>query len=341
MSTLSLLLLCGGQSEEHEVSLNSAKSVLSALPKDRFEVTPLVITKAGRWLPAGEASAALERGAAETGGELVLQQASSAAAFDVVFPLLHGPMGEDGTVQGLLTLAGIPFVGSGVLGSASSMDKLVMKAVLSAHGIPQVAYMGVTRAEYKADPQHVLQTLEPLGFPVFVKPANLGSSVGISKAGNPLQLRAALELALSFDRRAIIEAGTPHGKPRELEVGILGNDAPRASPVGELTFDSEFYDYDTKYLAGRAQMHIPADVPLEIAQRVQQLALEAFKALDCAGLARVDFFYVPQTGEVFLNEVNTMPGFTQTSMYPKLWEAGGIGYGDLVAELVSLALETR
>ena len=341
MSKLSLLLLCGGQSEEHEVSLNSAKSVLLALPKDRFEVTPLVITKAGRWLPPSEAGAALERGAAEVGGELVLHQASSATAFDVVFPLLHGPMGEDGTVQGLLTLAGIPFVGSGVLGSASSMDKLLMKAVLGAHGIPQVAHMGVTRAEYSAAPQGVLAKLEPLGFPVFVKPANLGSSVGISKAGNPAQLQTAVELALRFDRRAIIESGTPHGKPRELEVAILGNDHPAASPVGELTFDGEFYDYDTKYVAGRAAMHIPADVPLGIAERVQHLALMAFKALDCAGLARVDFFYVPQTGEVFLNEVNTMPGFTQTSMYPKLWEAGGISYGDLVVRLVDLALEVR
>lgn len=341
MSKLSLLLLCGGQSEEHEVSLSSAKSVLAALPKDRFEVTPLVITKAGRWLPPSEAALALERGAAEQGGELVLHQASSAAAFDVVFPLLHGPMGEDGTVQGLLTLAGIPFVGSGVLGSAASMDKLVMKAVLGAHGIPQVAYQGVTRAEYRALPDRVLETLEPLGFPVFVKPANLGSSVGISKAGNLTELRAALELALGFDRRAIVEAATSHGKPRELEVGILGNDGPRCTPVGELTFESEFYDYDTKYIAGRADMHIPADVPLNVTERVQHLALSAFKALDCAGMARVDFFYVPQSGEIFLNEVNTMPGFTQTSMYPKLWEAGGIGYGDLVAELVRLALETR
>ena len=341
MSKLSLLLLCGGQSEEHEVSLSSAKSVLAALPKDRFEVTPLVITKSGRWLPASAAALALERGAAETGGELMLHQASSATAFDVVFPLLHGPMGEDGTVQGLLTLAGIPFVGSGVLGSAASMDKLVMKAVLGAHAIPQVAYRGVTRAEYNVAAQRVLDTLEPLGYPVFVKPANLGSSVGISKAGNVADLHAALELALGFDRRAIIEAATAHGKPRELEVAILGNDAPRASPVGELTFDGEFYDYDTKYVTGRAQMHIPADVPLTVTERVQQLALEAFRALDCAGLARVDFFYVPQTGEVFLNEVNTMPGFTQTSMYPKLWEAGGIGYSDLVAELVRLALERR
>ena len=341
MPKLRLLLLCGGQSEEHEVSLSSAKSVLAALPKDRFEVTPLVITKAGRWLPPAEASAALERGAAEAGGESVLLQASSATTFDVVFPLLHGPMGEDGTVQGLLTLAGIPFVGSGVLGSAVSMDKLVMKAVLGAHDIPQVAYRGVTKAGYNDSPERVLETLEPLGFPLFVKPANLGSSVGISKAGNRSELHAALELALSFDRRAIIEAATPHGKPRELEVAVLGNDAPRCSPVGELTFDGEFYDYDTKYVAGRAEMHIPADVPPAVSERVQRLALEAFKALDCAGLARVDFFYVPQTGEVFLNEVNTMPGFTQTSMYPKLWEAGGIGYGDLVAELVGLALETR
>ena len=341
MPKLRLLLLCGGQSEEHEVSLSSAKSVLAALPKDRFEVTPLVITKAGRWLPPSEASAALERGAAEAGGELVLLQAQHATAFDVVFPLLHGPMGEDGTVQGLLTLAGIPFVGSGVLGSAASMDKLVMKAVLGAHGVPQVAYAGVTRAEFTHHPEHVVATLEPLGYPVFVKPANLGSSVGISKAGNRSQLSAALELALSFDRRAIIEAATPHGKPRELEVAVLGNDAPRCSPVGELTFDGEFYDYDTKYVAGRAEMHIPADVPPTVSERVQRLALEAFSALDCAGLARVDFFYVPQTGEVYLNEVNTMPGFTQTSMYPKLWEAGGIGYGDLVAELVGLALETR
>lgn len=341
MSKLRLLLLCGGQSEEHEVSLNSAKSVLAALPTDRVEVTPLVITKAGRWLPVSDAGAALERGVAQQGGELVLHQALIVTAFDVVFPLLHGPMGEDGTVQGLLTLAGIPFVGSGVLGSAASMDKLVMKAVLGAHGIPQVAYKGVTRTEHNTDPQRVLETLEPLGFPVFVKPANLGSSIGISKAGNLTQLQVALELALRFDRRAIVEAATPHGKPRELEVAILGNDAASASPVGELTFDGEFYDYDTKYVAGQAEMHIPANVSPGIAERIQQLALTAFKALDCAGLARVDFFYVPQTGQVYLNEVNTMPGFTQTSMYPRLWEAGGIGYSDLVAELVRLALEPR
>ncbi len=341
MPKIRLLLLCGGQSEEHEVSLNSAQSVLNALPTDQFEVTPVVITREGKWLPPSETPQALARGSASSGGELVLQQASSAAGYDVVFPLLHGPMGEDGTVQGLLTLAGIPFVGSGVLGSAVSMDKLMMKAVLGAHGLPQVPYRLVTRADFQHDPEATLAELEALGFPVFVKPANLGSSVGISKAGNRPELRDALKVALKLDRRAIVEAGTPGGKPRELEVAILGNDSPRASPVGELSFESEFYDYDTKYTAGRAQMQIPADLPGEISSRVQTLAVTAFKALDCAGLARVDFFYLPKTGTLFLNEVNTIPGFTQTSMYPKLWEAGGIGYAQLVSELVRLALEKR
>jgi D-alanine-D-alanine ligase len=336
-----LLLLCGGQSEEHEVSLSSARSVLGALPQDRFAVTPVVITRQGRWLPPSEAPRALETGRASTGGELVLSAASSAGAFDAVFPLLHGPMGEDGTVQGLLTLAGVPFVGSGVLGSALSMDKVLMKAVLAAHGVPQVAHRLVTRSSFNADPDGAMNALGDLGLPVFVKPANLGSSVGISKARDRDELRAALRLAFQHDRRAIVEAAVTGGKPRELEVAILGNDDPRASPVGELTFDSEFYDYDTKYTEGRAAMRIPANVPPEITARVQRLALTAFRALDCAGLARVDFFYAPSTGDLFLNEVNTMPGFTTTSMYPKLWEAAGVSYGDLVARLVELALERR
>jgi D-alanine-D-alanine ligase len=340
MSKIRLLVLCGGQSEEHEVSLNSAKSVLEALPKDRFEVTPVVITREGKWLPPSETPQALERGSAPSGGALVLNEAGSAQGFDVVFPLLHGPMGEDGTVQGLLTLAGIPFVGSGVLGSAVSMDKIMMKAVLGAHGIPQVAYKLVTRGEFSAHPDAVMDRLETLGFPVFVKPANLGSSVGISKARDAHDLRAALRLAFSFDRRVIVEAQTPGGKPRELEVAILGNDAPEASPVGELRFDAEFYDYDTKYIAGRAQMHIPADIPAALSQQARDLAVRAFKALDCAGLARVDFFCTPD-GQLLLNEVNTMPGFTITSMYPKLWEAGGVSYGELVSRLVALALERR
>jgi D-alanine-D-alanine ligase len=339
-SKIRLLLLAGGQSEEHEVSLNSAKSVLEALPTDQFEVTPIVISKQGKWLPSSETHQALEQGSAEFGGELVLHSAASAENFDLVFPILHGPNGEDGTVQGLLKLAGIPFVGSGVLGSAVSMDKIMMKSVLAAHDIPQVPYQLVTRSEFSSDQNTVLENLKSLELPVFVKPANLGSSVGISKARTESELQTALEFAFSFDRRVIVEASAGR-KPREIEVAILGNDHPEASPVGELTFDSEFYDYDTKYLEGRAEMHIPANIPLEIAQIVQTLALKAFKALDCAGLSRVDFFYLPDTGEVFLNEINTMPGFTKTSMYPQLWKAAGISYPELCAKLVRLALEKR
>lgn len=335
-----LLLLAGGQSEEHEVSLNSAKSVLEALPTDQFEVTPIIISKEGKWLPSSEAHHALEQGSAATGGELVLHSASSAENFDVVFPILHGPNGEDGTVQGLLKLAGIPFVGSGVLGSAVSMDKIMMKSVLAAHEIPQVPYQLVTRSEFANNKNAMFENLKALGLPVFVKPANLGSSVGISKASYPSELEDALEFAFTFDRRVIVEASAGR-KPREIEVGILGNDNPEASPVGELTFDSEFYDYDTKYLEGRAEMHIPANIPLEISKTVQNLALKAFKALDCAGLSRVDFFYLPETGEVYLNEVNTMPGFTKTSMYPQLWKAAGVSYPELCSRLIRLALEKR
>jgi D-alanine-D-alanine ligase len=335
-----LLLLAGGQSEEHEVSLNSAKSVLEALPTDQFEVTAIIISKEGKWLPSSETRQALEQGSAATGGELVLRSASSAENFDLVFPILHGPNGEDGTVQGLLKLAGIPFVGSGVLGSAVSMDKIMMKSVLAAHDIPQVPYQLVTRSEFSSDKSAMLENLKILGLPVFVKPANLGSSVGISKASFPSELEDALEFAFSFDRRVIVEASAGR-KPREIEVGILGNDNPEASPVGELTFDSEFYDYDTKYLEGRAEMHIPANIPPEVSKTVQKLALKAFKALDCAGLSRVDFFYLPETGEVFLNEINTMPGFTKTSMYPQLWKAAGVSYPELCSRLIRLALEKR
>ena len=340
MSKIRLLVLCGGQSEEHEVSLSSAKSVLEALPKDRFEVTPVVITREGKWLPPSETPHALERGSAPSGGEMVLAQASSAAGFDAVFPLLHGPMGEDGTIQGLLRLAGIPFVGSSVMSSAVCMDKIMMKNVLANYSIPQVSYEAVTKHEFSSSPDKVLERLESLGFPMFVKPANLGSSVGISKARNPDELRVALRVAFGFDRRVIVEEST-NGKPRELEVAILGNDNPKASPVGELTFDSEFYDYETKYTAGRAEMHIPANIPTEISARVQTLAIKAYQILDCAGLARIDFFYLPESNELFLNELNTIPGFTKTSMYPKLWEAGGLSYTELVSKLVELALEPR
>lgn len=318
----------------------SARSVLAALPRDQFDVTPVVISKQGRWLPPTDTVRALETGVSAPGGDLVLHRAASAEGYDAVFPLLHGPMGEDGTIQGLLTLAGIPFVGSGVLGSAASMDKVMTKQVLASAGIPQVAWRLAVRREWAQNPDAVRARAHDLGFPLFVKPANLGSSVGISKVHGPDELDAALTLAFSLDRRVILEAMTAH-KPREVEVGILGNDAPIASPVGELSFAAEFYDYATKYTEGQATMHIPAPLPAEVATRVRELALQAFLALDCAGLARVDFFYVEETGELFLNEVNTMPGFTTTSMYPKLFGAAGLSYSELVTRLVELALERR
>ena len=337
----------------------SARGVLAALPADKFEVTPLVVSRQGRWLPPGETGRALELGRADTGrpdgagglsrsdggnSDSLLRQAAGVGAYDLVFPLLHGPNGEDGTVQGLLTLAGVPFVGSGVLGSAASMDKVMTKQVLASVGIPQVEYRLATRRQWSESPEDVRDLAAELGLPLFVKPANMGSSVGVSKVRSEMELDAALDLAFSMDRRVILEAMTP-GKPRELEVGILGNDTPIASPVGELSFQADFYDYATKYTAGEAEMHIPAHVPADLAEQVRGYALAAFRALDCAGLARIDFFYVEgkggAAGQLYLNEVNTMPGFTPTSMYPKLWEAAGWSYPALVTRLIELGLEER
>ena len=333
-----VLLLCGGQSDEHEVSLASARSVVRAAG-ERFDLTPLVIDRAGNLLPREASLRALEAGATpdtSTNGGL---QALPKEPFDLVFPLLHGPLGEDGSVQGLLKIMGLPFVGSGVLGSAVGMDKLMMKAVFAAHGLPQVPYRGVKRGDWQREPEGILEKLRHLSFPLFVKPANLGSSVGISKATDEASLRRALSEAARFDRRIIVEQGVT--KARELEVGVLGNDAPRTSPVGEISFESDFYDYDTKYTEGQADLVIPADVPKGVAERCQALALEAFAAVDAAGLARVDFFYREATNTLLLNEINTMPGFTATSMYPKLWESAGVPYGELVERLLGLALEKR
>ncbi len=334
-----VLLLCGGQSEEHEVSLASARSVVAAAG-ERFDIKPLIINRAGQLLRA-EASARI---LSAKGGAHAYKLASSEplqrldpSAFDVVFPLLHGPFGEDGSVQGLLKLMKLPFVGSDVLGSAVGMDKLMMKAVFAAHGLPQVPYKAVSRSAWLALPDEVLQALRGLPYPVFVKPANLGSSVGISKAEDEASLREALSLAAQHDRRIIVEAGLSGA--RELEVGVLGNDAPSASVVGEIRFRGDFYDYSTKYTEGCAQLDIPAHLPEPVAARCRQLAVDAFLAVDAAGLARVDFFLAGET--LYLNEINTMPGFTATSMYPKLWEETGVPYGELIERLLELGLEVR
>lgn len=342
MSRHKVLLLCGGQSDEHEVSLSSARSVVDAA-RSRFDVVPLVITKDGGLLPEAASKDALELGSTSTPR---LAQAANghltkfdSGSFDIVFPLLHGPYGEDGTVQGLLELVKVPYVGSGVLASAVGMDKLMMKAVFAARGFPQVRYAQVDRSSWREAWKRVLAELADFPMPAFVKPANLGSSVGISRARNHGELPAAIDEAARFDRRIIIEHGLIGA--RELEVAVLGNELPEASPVGEIVYRSDFYDYHTKYTEGEAELIIPAELPSEVAERCRSLAVESFRAIDGAGLARVDFFYLEDDGTVLINEINTMPGFTATSMYPKLWQAAGVDYATLVERLLELALERR
>jgi D-alanine-D-alanine ligase len=347
-------VLFGGRSSEHEVSLASARNVMDALRQAGHEVVPIGITPQGRWLPQPDALAQLTAAAAgqlpldmagetpadETSWGLLPQGPSGRGlpAIDVIFPVLHGPYGEDGTVQGLLEMANVPYVGSGVLASALGMDKIVARRLFADAGLPQVRYTTLARRAWRGDREGSLQAIEAaLSYPLFVKPANMGSSVGVSKARNREQLAAALDLAAQFDRKLLIEAAVPHA--RELEVSVLGNDDPIASTPGEIVPGNEFYDYNAKYIDDNSELCIPARIDAATATRLQQLAVQAFQALDCEGLARVDFLMDGESGELFLNEINTMPGFTRISMYPKLWEASGISYPDLVDRLVRLALE--
>ncbi|MCX6031650.1 MAG: D-alanine--D-alanine ligase [Chloroflexi bacterium] len=343
----------GGRSGEHEVSLVSARSIMSALDPKKYESVPIGITHSGRWLMDGDPMAALSAGTAAAedaaaltvagppaGGRELVPGATGQALppLDVIFPVLHGPFGEDGTLQGLLELAGAPYVGCGVLASALGMDKIACKEVWAAHGLPIGAWCAARRREWEADPDAVIAAVEAaLRYPVFVKPANLGSSIGISKARNREELRLALADAARYDRRLLVEEAVPQA--REIECAILGNDDPIASVPGEVVPSHEFYDYAAKYLDGNSRLLIPAPLPSETAARVRDLAVRAFKALDGAGLARVDFLMDGITGKMYINEVNTMPGFTTISMYPKLWEASGIPYTELVERLIDLALE--
>ena len=350
-------VLFGGRSSEHEVSLASARNVMDALREAGHEVVPIGITPQGHWLPQPDAWARLSTQAAgtlngDTGREIagaaddesgwgLLPHGEAGHALpqiDVIFPVLHGPYGEDGTVQGMLEMANLPYVGSGVLASACGMDKEVAKRLFAGAGLPQVAYVLVQRSAWRSNPGGCLAEVEAtLAYPVFVKPANLGSSVGISKARSREQLTEALDLAAQFDRKLLVEAAVPHA--RELEISVLGNDVPIASVPGEIVPGNEFYDYNAKYVDDNSELLIPAPLPAETVQRLQEYAVRAFAALDCAGLARVDFLLDGESGELFLNEINTMPGFTRISMYPKLWEASGISYPELVDRLVQLALE--
>jgi D-alanine-D-alanine ligase len=346
-----LVVLFGGQSAEHEVSCVSAFHVLRAVDPDRYDVEAIGITREGRWVRADDATAALRAGADAlpsagegqphldaVGTEVeplpTVQPAATDGAPVVVLPLLHGPRGEDGTVQGMLELANVPFVGSGVLGSALCMDKLKAKDVLAAHGIPQVPWIGARDTELDAVAERA--DAAGLAFPMFVKPANLGSSVGVTRVDDAGELAEACTTAASYDEWVIVEQGVT---AREIEVAVLGNAAPRASVPGEIVPTHDFYDYEDKYVDGAAEAVIPADLPDDVVEEIRRLAVEAFTILRCDGMARVDFFYDEATGAVLVNEVNTIPGFTPISMYPKLWAASGLAYPELVDELVRLALE--
>ncbi len=361
MTKLRVGLLFGGRSGEHEVSIKSARAIAKALSAEqnanKYEILPFYIQKDGRWL-AGEApekvletgTPLLESEQSTSVGNLTSnpqaqtlskwQSPSQVAQVDVWFPILHGPNGEDGTIQGLLTLMQVPFVGSGVLGSAMGMDKIAMKMAFEQAGLAQVKYKAITRTQVWSNPcvfPKLCDEIEAaLGYPAFVKPANLGSSVGIAKVRSRQELEAALDNAASYDRRLVVEAGVV---AREVECAVLGNDQPQASVIGEISYDSDFYDYETKYTEGWADLLIPASIPDAIARQIQDMALQAFAAVDAAGLARVDFFYVEATKEVFINEINTLPGFTATSMYPQLWAHSGVSFPELVDRLIQLALE--
>ncbi|MCC7261520.1 MAG: D-alanine--D-alanine ligase [Candidatus Latescibacteria bacterium] len=342
-------VLFGGRSCEHEVSVRSARSVLEAIDRDKYEVIMIGISKGGQWLMAGNARAVLEAGVVEEGGLLpvTLEQDGALVGrqgdeldqrLEVIFPLLHGPFGEDGTVQGLMELAGIPYVGSGVVGSAVGMDKEMTKRAFRAEGLPQVEYAVVRRHQWRQDPAGVQRQLESqLGYPMFFKPANMGSSVGVCKAHGPEEFRACLEEAASYDYKVVVEAEA--ADCREVECAVLGNEEPQASVVGEIVPGNEFYDYNAKYIDDNSQLIIPARLSPQVADQVRQLSLRAFRAVEAAGLSRVDFFVSRRDEQVYINEINTLPGFTPISMYPKLWEASGIGYTALIDRLIQLALE--
>jgi D-alanine-D-alanine ligase len=385
MKKLRVGVLFGGRSGEHEISLLSAASVVDAIDKSKYEVVPIGISKAGRWLTAGDAEALLHgkapdeskhlragdpdatpgaavlaageavvvppepvrRGAGSLtpfqGDPAILRRASDRAInVDVIFPVLHGTFGEDGTIQGLLELADLPYVGAGVLGSAAGMDKDVMKALFRSAELPIVKHITILRSEWDADHKKAESKIDrALKYPVFVKPANLGSSVGISKAHSRKELGPAIYEAAKFDRKIVVEQGVGGAKQkaREIECSVLGNDRPQASVPGEIVPMKEFYDYSAKYLDEGSELIIPAKLAKAETKKVQELAIRAFQAVDCSGLARVDFLMDPKTRKLFVNEINTMPGFTAISMYPKLWAASGLSYPDLIDRLIQLGIE--
>ena len=352
--SLRIGVIFGGRSSEHEVSLSSAGNVIDALQKAGHTVVPIGITPHGRWLTAGDP---MRRLTFANNGDAPAQSDPVAASetdkwallprpprgqqlpdIDVIFPVLHGPFGEDGTVQGLLEMANIPYVGCGVLGSAVGMDKVVVRQIFTAAGIRQTPACVVMRKAWQREPNEAIAGVEnEVSYPLFVKPANMGSSVGVSKARTRAELGDAIDLACRYDRKVLVEQAVPNA--REIEISVLGNDEVIASVPGEIIPGAEFYDYSAKYLDDTSQLLIPAPLSPELTAEVQEVAMRAFRAIDGSGLARVDFLLDDRSGLLYLNELNTMPGFTRISMYPKLWEASGISYAELVDRLVQLALE--
>ncbi len=359
-------LVYGGRSGEHEVSLQTALAVLKAFDYDRYELIPFYITSKGQWrsgpllsappaavaelqfTPMSAGDGVHERGASvgnallpvlQGMSERVLTEGSAAKdgkPIDVMLPLLHGTFGEDGTIQGLFEMAGLPYVGAGVLASSVGMDKVAMKTMFAHAGLPQVGYRYFIRYQWKQNREQCLDSVEELGYPCFVKPANLGSSVGVSKARNREELVAAVEEALRYDRKVIVEEFVD---AREIEVSVLGNDDPRASVPGEICSSNEFYDYKAKYVDGKSVMVIPAEISPETAEAVRTMAIQAFRSIDGSGLCRADFFLRRSDGALFINEVNTLPGFTPYSMYPLMWKESGVSYRQLLDTLIQLAIE--
>lgn len=343
MSKEALCIIYGGKSAEHDVSILTAQNVLNAIDKEQYHIDIIYITNDGVWRKKENISDQINdihvlhldqshEGEIST----MLTQSSQGGRYDAVFPLLHGPNGEDGTIQGLFEVLDIPYVGNGVLAASSSMDKLVMKQLFAQRGLPQLPYVSFLRSEYEKYQHNILKLVhDKLEFPVFVKPANLGSSVGISKCENEEELIQGIEEAFLYDRKLVIEQGV---NAREIEVAVLGNDYPETTWPGEVIKDVAFYDYKSKYKDGKVQLSIPADLDEEVQMTLRNMAVEAFKATDCSGLLRADFF-VTEDDQIYINETNAMPGFTAYSMYPKLWENMGLPYAELITKLITLAKE--
>jgi D-alanine-D-alanine ligase len=344
---LRVAVVFGGRSGEHEVSLVSASSVMKAMDRKKYDIIPIGITHEGKWLASGDPMSLLKskkKGSSKKAllsldpeKPFILTDRKKKLEIDVIFPVLHGTFGEDGTIQGLFEMIDIPYVGAGVMASSVGMDKGVMKSLFKHKRIPTPDFTVVKKTEWKKNEGDIIRAIEKeIGYPSFVKPVNLGSSVGISKAKNRKQLKQALNLGFRYDRKVIVEKGI---HCREIECSVLGNEDPIASCVAEIVPKREFYDYKAKYTDGLADIIIPASLPRRVSERVRRLAVEAYKIIDCEGMARVDFFLEKGTNKVYVNEVNTIPGFTHLSCYPKLWEASGIPYARLIDRLIDLALK--